>query len=73
MEVEEIIGFYKILEQTGAIKHIRIWSCFFKYHGKLNKFIHFHIDVKNMMDSEELEDSLTLKEASTSFVQEFKK
>mmetsp|Transcript_289 Transcript_289/g.314 ORF Transcript_289/g.314 Transcript_289/m.314 type:complete len:355 (+) Transcript_289:281-1345(+) len=60
MESEQIMGVYKFLEIAPSIYHIALWSCFFNYK-----------EMQKKMSSELMEDSMVLKQAANTFVEQF--
>lgn len=61
MKQEQLIGPYMLLQKNGDISQIVLFSCFFKHH-----------DVVRLRLSDLKEDSMTLKEASNTFANEFR-
>jgi hypothetical protein len=72
METEQIVGIYKILEREKIIESVALWSCFFNYNGK-DYLLQMSIDVVRMSASDNPEDLIALKEASNSYVAEYRK
>jgi hypothetical protein len=74
MDTEQIVGVYKIFELVKEIQSIAIWSCYFNFNGRriLPSFT-FGLDVLRMQNSETIEDSHVLKEASDSFIVAYRK